>query len=582
MVSQAQATPRQTPPGRRTDLTAPLLTSTRSEPSDVPWESNGMSTRPRATLARVLDDLGGTFTDQVLAEDLDREVSTVVIHDVLDDARPREDAVLLGVGVTGTDAVRELLQVGREAAACAVVVRSPVEITPDLEAAVRGSGVALLTLRRGASWTQLATLLGSLLSQGDFGPVDSETLGGLPSGDLFAVANAIGSLLGAPITIEDRNTRVLAFSGNQDEADPSRIETVLGRQVPERFASFLAERGVFDQLYRSSEPVYVEPLLFDDAFTRPRVAMAVRAGDEVLGSIWAVVPGPLDETRTRAMVDASSVVALHLLRLRAGADVERRLRADLVSTALEGGPNAADALERLGLHTNAVCVVAVRLVEPSDQGVESIRGVEHRAGSTRLADSLAVHLVSSSPRSAAALVGEVVYGLVPSESSDRVEAVVRDFATRLADRQLTVIGVSDPARGVEALPRARSQADRASRALLRRTPTAPVAAQIGKVSVDTVLMDLADLTASRDDVHRGAVATLVRHDEENGSQLVDTLAAWLDAFGDVTTAARLVHVHPNTFRYRLRRLAEIADLDLGDPDARFAAMLELRMRETRS
>ena len=36
-------------------------------------------------------------------------------------------------------------------------------------------------------------------------------------------------------------------------------------------------------------------------------------------------------------------------------------------------------------------------------------------------------------------------------------------------------------------------------------------------------------------------------------------------------------MHPNTFRYRLRRLSEVAGIDLTDPNARFAAMLELRM-----
>ena len=36
-------------------------------------------------------------------------------------------------------------------------------------------------------------------------------------------------------------------------------------------------------------------------------------------------------------------------------------------------------------------------------------------------------------------------------------------------------------------------------------------------------------------------------------------------------------VHANTFRYRLRRVQEVSGLDLDDPDARFAAMLQLRM-----
>jgi DNA-binding PucR family transcriptional regulator len=58
---------------------------------------------------------------------------------------------------------------------------------------------------------------------------------------------------------------------------------------------------------------------------------------------------------------------------------------------------------------------------------------------------------------------------------------------------------------------------------------------------------------------------------------VATLTAWLDAFGDIAAAAAAVHVHPNTLRYRLRRLAEVAGIDLDNADDRFSAMLQLRL-----
>ncbi|WP_412566291.1 helix-turn-helix domain-containing protein [Streptomyces nojiriensis] len=35
-------------------------------------------------------------------------------------------------------------------------------------------------------------------------------------------------------------------------------------------------------------------------------------------------------------------------------------------------------------------------------------------------------------------------------------------------------------------------------------------------------------------------------------------------------------LHPNTLRHRLRRVRELVHLDLGDPDVRLAAWLELR------
>lgn len=45
-------------------------------------------------------------------------------------------------------------------------------------------------------------------------------------------------------------------------------------------------------------------------------------------------------------------------------------------------------------------------------------------------------------------------------------------------------------------------------------------------------------------------------DAVHNTVLVETLRARLDAFGDVNAAAAVLFVHPNTFRYRLRRLAE--------------------------
>src|SRR3984885_7420586 len=311
-----------------------------------------MTMRPQPSLHRVLDDLGATLLELVCAPAGARsdEIGGVAIHDPVDEPVLPRRALVLGVGVQApSDTAPLLVSLGKHEAA-GLVLRCPAPLSAEVTAAVATSGVPLLGLTRGASWTQLAALLRSLLSEGDVGDDGAETLGGIPSGDLFSVANAVAALIDAPVTIEDRSSRVLAFSGRQDEADQSRVETILGRQVPERYSQLLTELGVFRELYRSEDPVYVVPepdgRLPD--FTLPRAAVAVRAGDEVLGSIWAAVRDPLTPDRARAMRDAARLVALHLLRIRAGADVSRRLRADLVSTALEGGTGAFEAVRRLG------------------------------------------------------------------------------------------------------------------------------------------------------------------------------------------------------------------------------------------
>ena len=538
--------------------------------------------RPRASLRRVLEDLGTTLLELVCGQpDLDDDdVGGVVIHDPLDDSVPPPRALVLGVGVQDPVELARLLDHLGSHRAAGLVVRAPVAATDVVTAAAARSGVPLLGLTRGASWAQLAAMVRSLIAEGDVGEDGPETLGGTLSGDLFALANAVAALLDAPITIEDRSSRVLAFSGRQDEADPSRVETILGRQVPDRFTRILEDRGVFQALYCTDEPVFIEPV--PDAgrsgFTLPRVAVGVRAGDEILGSIWAAVRGPLSTERTRALRDAAKLVALHLMRLRAGADVERRLRADLVSTALEGGSGAGQALRRLGLADHAGVVLALALTEDGADGVHAHLVAERQ----RMADAFAMHLTAVHPRSAAALAGGVAYGIVPvlsgrSDGEERAARIATDFLDRTGHRVRLMIGVGPVATDGAALPRSRAGADRALRVLRTHASNRRVA-RISDVAVEALLLELGDLIVERGDPPSGPITALSAYDAEHGSCLMETLRAWLDAFGDVVAASSVMYVHPNTFRYRLRRLAEVGGLDLTDADARFAAMLQLRLR----
>ena len=372
-------------------------------------------------------------------------------------------------------------------------------------------------------------------------PAEEQSLGGLPSGDLFAVANAIASLLDAPITIEDRSSRVLAFSGRQDEADPSRVETILGRQVPERYSRILTERGVFRELHRSDRPVFISPIPDgQDAFSMPRVAIAVRAGDEVLGSIWVAVPGPLSEERTEALCEAAKLVALHLLRVRAGADVQRRLRADLLSSALEGGAGAKDALDRLGLTGQRLMVLGVAMSGTGEGSMETGANLAHER--QRLSDAFALHLGAVHPGSAAALVGGVTYGLVPlagsgADGEERAVRIAHDFLDRVGDRMRPVIGVGPVSADLAGLAVARAGADRALRVLSQGRGERRVA-RLEDVQVEALILELRDLVAARGDRPTGSLARLIDYDRKHQSNLVETLQAWLDAFGNVTRGSR--------------------------------------------
>ncbi|MFI6092879.1 PucR family transcriptional regulator [Streptomyces sp. NPDC051218] len=549
--------------------------------SDVP-------TNLRTSLARVLDDFGPALLDLVHGStepaepsertDLTDGVGGVVIHDPGDVVAYPPRAIVLGVGVYGTEAITRLLRELGEHGAAALVVRGPVERDEALAAASAASGVVLVSLTQGASWSQLTELLRTVLTEGDVGDAEVESLGGVPSGDLFALANAVATLLDAPITIEDRRQRILAFSGRQDEADQSRVATILARQVPDGYLRILESRGVFSELYRSDRPVHIAPATVEEGETAiPRVAVAVRAGDEFLGSVWAAVEEPLASDREQAFQDAAKLVALHLLRHRAGADAQNRLRADLVSTVLEGGTGAVDALARLGLVNEPTVVMAMGLAgEKSDHA-------QLAAERQRLTSALGIHLNAVQPRSALALLGDVAYAVVPvpadpAAGRERAVQIADNFLERAGKRTRVVIGIGSVATDPSALGHSRTRADRALRVLMSDLGSRRVAS-ISDVHVDALLLDLRDLAAAQGDELLGPVARLVEYDARHRSHLVETLRAWLDAFGDVIAASASVFVHPNTFRYRIRRVAEVAQIDLGDPSVRFALMLQLRLMQ---
>ncbi len=76
----------------------------------------------------------------------------------------------------------------------------------------------------------------------------------------------------------------------------------------------------------------------------------------------------------------------------------------------------------------------------------------------------------------------------------------------------------------------------------------------------------------------GPLAVLRDHDAEHHSEHLRTLAAWLDHPGAPTAAARSIHVHPNTMRYRMARIADLAGLDLEDATVRLAVRLQIAAR----
>jgi DNA-binding PucR family transcriptional regulator len=177
-----------------------------------------------------------------------------------------------------------------------------------------------------------------------------------------------------------------------------------------------------------------------------------------------------------------------------------------------------------------------------------------------------------------ASTGERVYVLLPKTgAASSLTSWVRGMVAALRrELGLTLRAViAAPLSGLSGAAAARAEVDRVFDSA-ERHPTA-----IGQVtSLDeahtTVLLD--EIVAHVAGQQR-LVDPRVRELRGQDPMLADTLAAYLDGFGDIAAVAQRLHVHPNTVRYRIRRIEKLLSTSLNDPDDRLVLALGLRATE---
>ncbi|NIY62233.1 PucR family transcriptional regulator [Streptomyces malaysiensis] len=520
-------------------------------------------------LGRLTERLGSTLlTLEAGKHQATRTVSTVVLYDPLDRPDITRDAIVLAVAVATDRDLADLVQAAGDAGAAALIVREPLTVGREVAEVAEEGNVSVFSLVRGASWVQVATLLSGALNLGPEGP----EYGGDSARDLFTLADSLSTLLGAPVTIEDRSSRVVAFSADQVGTDEPRRLTILGLQVPEMYSAYQRTQGVFPVIYGSERPIFLaEPA----PGTMPRVAMRIQAGDEVLGSIWAVTPEPFDAGREQVMVEAAQLVALAILRARVSADAAQRVAESLGSQLLDGGSEAFEAAQQLGFETSPACVLVLGPLVDDDE----IRTV---SDTQRAAAALRMHLRSVYPRAVAVPIGGLVHAVVPLRAADeRTLTAVQQHATEFVGRLDTstefCAGIGGVVADVRDLSASRRDAEATLRVLRARPHEERRVARSAEVQVEALMLRIGDSLAADGIELGGPLVALRAYDAGHETELVATLRAWLEHFGNVTAAAREVHVHKNTFRYRLERVEAIADVDLGDPDTRFGLLLQLRL-----
>ncbi len=580
----------------------------------VPPAQNG-SSDDRTTglpLRGLLLALGDPVVDVAAAPDgLDVQVDNVVILDPEDRTEVREGDLVLLIGARGA-AARRMVGALAERGATAVAVKTSAHAAPEeappsagtrpgrpragdgdearaLRAEAQEAGIALLTVRPEVRWDQLQSVCRSILD--DARLTASEDLGE-SGGDLFSMAQTIARLTGGLVSIEDAASRVLAYSSGA-EVDELRRLSVLGRRGPESYLALLREWGVFAKLRAGEEVVRVDE--HPELGIRRRLAVGIHAGRQPLGAIW-VQEGdrPLAEHAEEALLGAARTTALQMIRQRTQASAGLRLREDLLSSLLEGRIDAGALADTVEVHADrGALVVAFAPVEVAEGAAEERPDRPERELRRRqLIDLVSVHTAAYRRGALVTALGGRVYVLLPDLARARegrrgVERSVLALARRTVAAARAALGLEVRAAVgslVERLgdvPDSRAEADRVLDAVERSPDRGPGwdVATISDVRSRVLVSETLALLRGDPSLRDPRVSRLVEHDRAGGADLVHSLLAYLEAFGDARAAAERLHIHPNTLRYRVRRAASVSGIDLGDPGERLFTQLQLLMEQ---
>ncbi|MDQ6921158.1 MAG: GAF domain-containing protein [Candidatus Dormibacteraeota bacterium] len=386
----------------------------------------------------------------------------------------------------------------------------------------------------------------------------------LDGAGIAAILEAVGSLAGGHAGLYSLDGFRVRGAGESGEGLPSRL------QLPPTVSSPGA-REVRVGVGRPPRQLDLVP---------------VRAGADLLGVLAVLVSeAPTDEEgRRRALEHGSTVLAVELSKERAAAEVERRLRGDLVEEVLAGGLDEAEAerlarqAERLGHRLPHRAWVVV--LEPDDEQSEAemaTRGRQDRLDNV-LADLVRrrVQGALTVVRSASAVL------LVPAEAAPELAAVEKLAQTLISGvgpvlRPATVsAGVGNLAEGVGELARSHVEARQALR-LSRRAGRASRVISYRSLGAFRLLLEVQSPEALRAFVTE-VLGPLLKYAESRETPLLETLEALVAARWVRRGAARALGIHINSMGYRIERIEGLTGLSLDDPETRVAIAIALRAR----
>ena len=309
-----------------------------------------------------------------------------------------------------------------------------------------------------------------------------------------------------------------------------------------------------------------------------------------IGAFLAVVKdsGDFSEYDRIILHNVVTVTALELVKKKAVAETEKRLAGDFFDELIASDLYEEEIARRLaffGLDPQSPHLIVLVDIDgfrafvdgPGEREAAAVQDIKERLH-WAVDEFMAKHevLFISASRSDSVVI-LVQPGALDTDAVLALAAELQAAIDKMLPEITVSLGIGRPHRQLVDLRQSYYEASYAIR--IRKLKGEPgVIATFADLGSYGLLLGLQD-TLSLEVFYDSVLGKLQEYDEQNSSDLVKSLAGFLEANGHWGDAAEKLYVHRHTLRYRMKRVEEITGRDLDKSQDRMEFWLALKAKE---
>lgn len=379
----------------------------------------------------------------------------------------------------------------------------------------------------------------------------------------------VSEVLNCPITVEDATHHLLAYSKHDEKTDSARISTIMGRRVPEHVINALWKNDIIPTLLSSKRPLKIEEI--PEIGLGNRIAISIRKNEETLGFIWVLDQHQsLDEQDLDYLVEASKAAKNLLLKIQTNMYKKQQDQQEIFRMLLKGNfieeQKAVMQFEQLEITPPSIFSIIIfrfqSLIFDSFhkqliyvmETIQTLNIIFYQVEDNDF-------IILASPKT--------------KEPTTELQDYIKTFTHKMKER-FHINGMQCGFGGIYHNLQFINSSFKEAQSILELKRIFPNELlnvygyhQLGLFKHIKTLAHYYQKPRP--------IMILEDYDKKNNSELLVTLETYLDYDLNLNEAAKHLHIHVNTLNYRLKRIAELAQISFKNFNEKAELYLNLKL-----